>query len=141
MRGYRYLEHTTDVLIEASGGSLGEVFSNAAKGLIDTMVEIDKVNELSKVDFELKGSDLENLLYNWLEEVLLKVELDEMVFSSFNVEITERNGEHRLKGTGRGEHLDLEKHNPKTEVKAVTYHRMEIRKERDKFIAQFLLDI
>jgi SHS2 domain-containing protein len=141
LKEYRFLEHTTDVLIEAYGENLDEVFSNAAKALVDTMIDIDKVNGGSSVEFELKGSDLENLLYNWLEEVLLKVEIDEMVFSSFDLKITESNGKYRLRGIGKGESLDLKKHKPKTEVKAPTYHRMHIRKEKGKFRAQFLLDI
>ncbi|MFL6342937.1 MAG: archease, partial [Nitrososphaeraceae archaeon] len=43
----------------------------------------------------------------------------------------------------RGEHLDLEKHHFKIEIKAVTYHEMQIKQEKEKniVITRFLLDL
>jgi len=108
---------------------------------VDTMVDIGAVGERVEEVFTVEGRDLENLLYNWLEAVLVKVTLDGLVFSSFKLDIEKVEGGYRLQGFGRGEPLDLVKHRPKTEVKAVTYHLMEVKEEAGRFSARFLLDL
>ncbi len=141
MTGYTFLEHMTDAFIEAYGASLEETFSNAARGLLDTMIDIKTVEDKLEEKFEVQGRDLESLLYNWLEAVLIKVERDGLVFSSFDVKIRKDDEEFQLKGTGKGEELDLKKHKPKTEVKAVTYHMMSFKEEDGRVLARFLLDL
>ena len=48
-----------------------------------------------------------------------------------------------LSGIAKGERLNLEKHRYKVEVKAITYHEMEIKedKERNRVTTRFLLDL
>lgn len=127
----------TDAYIEASGDTLEEAFENAAKGLVDTMLDIDKIEAKDKVRIEAEGYDLEALLYNWLEEVLLKLSVDRIALREFRVKIMDN----KLEAEAYGEPLDLEKHNYKIEIKAVTYHLMEVKKEDSKYKARFLLDL
>jgi len=131
----------SDALIESYGESVEEAFSNAARGLIDTMVDIRTINHQIESSFDVHGSDLENLLYNWLESVLLKVYIDELVFSFFQVEIKKVNTGFSLIGIGKGEKLDIFKHKAKTEVKSVTYHLMRIVEGQGRVSARFLLDL
>jgi SHS2 domain-containing protein len=141
LKGYVFLDHVSDALINSYGESLEETFANAARGLIDTMIDIDTVTNKTKEKFKVIGEDLENLLYNWLETVLIKVSRDGIVFSTFDLKIRKLNHRYDLRGYGSGEQLDLRKHKPKTEVKAVTYHLMRIIKEEGKVSARFLLDL
>ncbi|MFC1754512.1 archease, partial [Thermoproteota archaeon] len=60
---------------------------------------------------------------------------------SFNVKIYQEKKEFRLQGKGIGEKLDLKKHKPKTEAKAVTYHLMQIKEEKNKMSLRFLIDL
>ena len=141
MKGYTFLEHMTDALIEAYGTSLDEAFDNAARGLIDTMVDIKTIEGKIEENFEVNGSDLKSLLYNWLESVLVKVTLNGLVFSSFDVKIRKSLKGFEIKGVGVGETLDLKKHKPKTEAKAVTYHMMSINNKKGKVSLRFLIDL
>ncbi len=141
MTGYTFLEHITDALIRAEGSSLEEAFANAARGLTDTMVHIETVEEKTEEQFTVQGSDLENLLYNWLETLLIKVTTEDMVFSTFNLKIRRIKEGYELTGTGRGEELNLERHKPKTEVKAATYHLMKIEWTNGHVTLQFLMDL
>ena len=141
MKGYTFLEHMTDALIEAYGTSLDEAFDNAARGLIDTMVDIKTIEGKIEENFEVNGSDLKSLLYNWLESVLVKVTLNGLVFSSFDVKIRKSLKGFEIKGVGVGETLDLKKHKPKTEAKAVTYHMMRIIDKKDQVSVRFLIDL
>ncbi len=138
---YKSLPHTADVKLQVEGKTLNEVFEKAAYALIDTTVDIGEVEPKEKVEIEVTGSDLYELLYNFLEELIIMIDADSMVFSKFKVDIWDEEDGYRLKAVMWGEKLDLEKHNPKIHIKAATYHEMEIKKVDEKYIASFVLDI
>ncbi len=138
---YESLPHTADVKLLVRGKDLNEVFERAAYALIDTTVDINKVEPKEKVEITVTGSDIYELLYNFLEELIILVDADSKVFSKFKVNIHQENGEYILNAEMWGEKLDLKKHNPKIHIKAATYHEMEIRKEDGEYIASFVLDI
>jgi protein archease len=146
--GFRYLDHMTDALIEAYGKTLDEAFENSAYGLVDTMFDLSNVSADLEVKIEANGYDLHSLLYDWLEKVMLIVLTDNVVLSYFNVKISHTNNmddgdAYFLRSKARGERLDLKKHSFKVEVKAVTYHEMQIKQDKEKnlFITRFLVDL
>lgn len=139
-KGYRPLEHTTDAYWEAYGRSLEEVFEAAALALMDTILDVKRVEPLLEVRLEASGFDLESLLYSWLEGVLLKLVVDKLALCRFEPSII-RQGELQLKAKARGEPFDSRKHGYKVEVKAVTYHRMEVFQEGGLWYARFVLDL
>src|SRR5690349_6892233 len=99
-----------------------------------------------EIQIEAKGFDLQSLLYNWLEKVMLVVLVDHILLSDFKVKITKETlGEYNylLNGIAKGEDLNSEKHHYKVEVKAITYHEMEIKEEKEKnrVTTRFLLDL
>ncbi|HID16766.1 TPA: archease [Candidatus Bathyarchaeota archaeon] len=64
------------------------------------------------------------------------------LYSKFHIKKIERiDGGFSLKAEVFGEHLNKDKHQSKTEIKAVTYHRMEVRRESGKFVVRFILDL
>jgi SHS2 domain-containing protein len=138
--GYRFLEHMTDAVIEAHGETLEEAFENAAKGVNDTMIDLNTIRPDRDIRIAAEGHDLYSLLFDWLDKVMLLLVVDGIVMSEFSVEIKHNNG-YSLEGVARGEKLDLEKHHYKVEIKAVTYHEMEIRQEKGKATVRFLLDL
>jgi|SRR5919199_4101243 SHS2 domain-containing protein len=139
--GFRYLDHITDVVIEAYGNTLDDAFENSARALVNTMFDLKEVSDNDEIKVEAWGHDLESLLYNWLEKVLLVVLIDNIVVSDFKVKISKKNDDYLLVGVARGENMNLRIHHYKVEVKAVTYHEMEIRQEKNKVTTRFLLDI
>ncbi|MEM3437713.1 MAG: archease [Nitrososphaerales archaeon] len=140
-KNYTFLEHMVDALIEAHGESLEEAFESAGLALVDTMVNIEKVEEKIEDHIKVNGWDLKNLLYNWLEELLIKVTSEGKTYSSFKVKIKKKEGMYELEAVAKGEDLDIVKHEPKTEVKAVTYHMMDIEQNGKGFKLRFLLDL
>ena len=146
--GFRYLDHVTDALIEAYGSTFDEAFENSARGLVSTMFDLSNISPNLEVKIEARGHDLYSLFYDWLEKVMLVILTEKIILSDFKVKIssTEKIGDHCtyfLSCTARGEHLDLEKHHFKIEIKAVTYHEMQIKQEKEKniVITRFLLDL
>jgi SHS2 domain-containing protein len=139
--GYRFLPHTTDAYIEATGVTLEEALEYAAKALFDTMCDLNAVAPKHAENLEVTGSDEVSLLHTWLESLLLKFELERKVFSKFNVTL-DRNYPDRIQAIAKiyGEPYERRKHGAKVEVKAVTLHRIEVVHD-DGVVARFILDL
>ena len=141
--GYRFLDHMTDAIIEAYGTTLEEAFENAAKALCDTMIELKTVKPKREIKFSIKGNDLYSLLFDWLDKVMLLLVADGIAMSEFSVKIKQHknNNGYLLEGAARGEPLELDRHRYKVEIKAVTYHEMEIKQDNGIITLRFLLDL
>ena len=144
--GYKYLEHSTDAFVQAHGSSLEVLFGNCAKGLVNIMFEIDKVEDRQFSTITASGEDLENLLFDWLEKVLLKILIDDIVVSRFSIEISKKNAnvvekKYLLRARVGGEKVSYSKHNYKIEIKAITYHELKIKRVGPNYVATFLVDL
>jgi SHS2 domain-containing protein len=131
----------TDVIVEAYGNTLEEAFANSALGLVNTMFELSEVIPDMEVGIYAEGHDLKSLLYNWLEKIMLIMLVDNIVVSDSKVIISKCNGMYYINGVAKGEHIDLEKHRYKIEIKAITYHEMEIKQDYKDVTIRFLLDL
>ena len=137
--GYRYLEHMTDVFIEVTGSTLEEAFANAGVSVIDTMVDVNLVDEKTEKKIQINVKDLNHLLYNWLEEIIILTITEGFVPKRFSVKITKKDC-YDLVATLYGEELDFKKHHFKMEIKSPTFHLMEIKQEKEVMM-RFLLDL
>ncbi|BAA30646.1 archease [Pyrococcus horikoshii] len=142
MKKWEHYEHTADIGIRGYGDSLEEAFEAVAIALFDVMVNVNKVEKKEVREIEVEAEDLEALLYSFLEELLVIHDIEGLVFRDFEVKIERVNGKYRLRAKAYGEKLDLKKHEPKEEVKAITYHDMKIeRLPNGKWMAQLVPDI
>lgn len=141
-KNFEFLEHIADAYIAAYGKTLAEAFENAALAMFNVMTEVEKVEWKTEEDVEVKAEDEHALLYSWLEALLVKSELKEMLYSKFQISTIEKTSDgFRLEAKIWGEKFNPEKHLQKVGVKAITYHRMEIIKEPNKITLRFILDI
>ena len=139
---FEFLEHMADAYIVAYGEDLAGAFENAALAMFDVMTDVERVGSEVEDNVEVVAEDECALLYSWLEALLVKFEVDKMVYSKFKVLSLNRTSDgFRLKAKIWGEKFNVEKHVQKVGVKAVTYHRMEIIKEPNKVTLKFILDI
>ncbi len=136
---YKYLEHATDALIEVKAKTLEEAFVVAGKSVVDTIIDLNNIQEIEEKNIKVKGRNLLNLLYNWLEEIVTITITDGFAIRNFSVSI-KKNKECQVIGKIYGEKLDLKKHNFKVEIKSPTFHLMEI-KEDDEITMRYLLDL
>ena len=141
-KGFEFLEHTADAYIAAYGTDLAEAFENAALAMFDVMTNVEKVSPEVKDSVKVVAEDEYALLYSWLEALLVKFDVNKMLYSKFKVlDLNQTSGGFRLRAEIWGEKFNPEKHAQKVGVKAVTYHRMEIIKEPNKATLKFILDI
>lgn len=141
-KGFKVLEHTADEYIMAYGSDLGEAFESAALALFEVMTDTKTVEPKDEERIEVEAEDEAALLYSWLESLLVRFSVEGKLYSKFNVnKIAQENGVYSLEATIWGEIYNSDKHLSRTDVKAITYHRMEILKEKDRVAVKFVLDI
>ena len=135
MERYALIDHTADMMVRAFGSTLEECFGNAAYALFDQTVDLSNVGTSESVDIRVTGIDDEDRLFSFLSEMLFIEDADNLILREFDV---------RFEGddvvcTARGERLDRSKHRVRSEVKAVTYHMMQI--DRDTPSVTVLFDV
>ncbi|MBU1204824.1 MAG: archease [Nanoarchaeota archaeon] len=137
MEKYKFIDDlTSDVMFEAYGKNLKELFKNSALALFSLICEINNVGEEKTIDIEVSGDSLEELMVNWLQELIALVDTEEMFFSRFEIiEINENN----LKAKAYGEPISPEKAG--VVVKGVTYYKLKLEKIKDNYKATISLDI
>ena len=138
--GFRIVDHTADVAVEATGGDFSELLANAARGMFSVMADTRSVRAAERLPVEAEGTDLEGLLVGWLGELVFLSETRCFVFS--DVDVMEA-GERRVRGEALGEPIDFDRHSLGAEIKAVTYHGCEVSRgdENGPWRATVLFDI
>ena len=131
----------TDAYIEAYGDSMEEAFSYAAKGTINIMFELKDIFGKSKFEFKVEGHDYSELLFNWIDGIILLIAVDNKVASNFELKISKLDSKYQLTGHAMTESVDISKHGYRTEIKGITYHEMEILQESGINKVRFILDL
>jgi SHS2 domain-containing protein len=141
LRGYRFLPHTADIKVEAWGETLEEAYEASGIAFYNIILDVDNVEKRIEHPITADGFDPESLLFNYIEELIVKFELERLVFRDFKLYIERGEDSYRLHGTGYGERYNREKHGYKVQVKAITYHEMEINEKEDKVLIRYVVDI
>ena len=111
----------------------------AGKSVVETIIDSNNIQEIEEKNIKVKGRNLLNLLYNWLEEIVTITIADGFAIRNFSVNI-KKNKEYQIISNISGEKLDIKKHNFKVEIKSPTFHLMEI-EENDEITMRYLLDL
>ena len=135
----QYLEHTTDAFILVTAPSLTDAFTLAGQSVVDITLDKKTIEEKEQRTLKVSGKDLRYLLFNWLEEVNYQLITEGFAIARFSLDIS-KNSTYELKSTIFGEPIDLKKHHFKVEIKAPTFHMMEI-KQNNQVTMRFLLDL
>lgn len=135
---YEFINHTADVGIKIWGESLESLFANAAYSMFDIIGELNKVEVKESLAVRIEGKRTDELLVDWLRNLLYKFNGEGYLLREFNIEKISKEG---LRAKVRGEKLDLSRHTLKTEIKAVTYHGLETKKTGQGWEAQVIFDV
>ena len=125
MGNYKLIDHTADIGISVEGKDLEDLFATAACAMISQMIDLDKIKNKETKKIELEGADLEDLLVRWLNELLFLSD-NGYIFKKFNIETLK---ETSLLASLEGEKIDFRKIPLKQQIKAATYHQLEIKKD------------
>ena len=136
---FKFLEHTADIKFQAFGTSIEKAFENSALAMFNAMSN-KRINARIKEEFIIDGTDLENLLYNFLEELLFLLDSKNFFVSKIKLKIIGNKKKSLvLKAKLFGD--DAKKYETKMDVKAVTYNEMFIKKIGKNWVCQVVLDV
>ena len=145
MARYKFLEDVAiaDIAYEAYGKDLNELFENSALAIFELSAEIKTVEPKQKIEVELKNEKIDNLLYDFLSEILFLKDSKYMVFRNVKATITEdkKNRIYKLKSILEGDTINPEKQRLENDIKAVTMHMFELKKEKNGYKARIVVDI
>ena len=132
----------TDAFVEVQAPTLAGVFEEAAFAMFDVMTDPTAIERSFVDQFEVTSHDEISLFHDWLEQLLLKFDLDGKVYSIFHVEKIDTQNENLcLAAKAQGGLFERGRHPAKVEIKAVTYHRMEVRATPEGYVARYILDL
>lgn len=135
---YQPISHTADIGFKVWGKTLEELFSNAARALTDCLVEVSAEESTQTVFVHLKAESLEELLVQWLEEVIFHFDTEGLIGIGFNVTKCALDD---FRASIHGVEWDSARQPLKTQIKAVTFHELAIQKKGDQFEVQVILDV
>nr|WP_259134343.1 archease [Methanosalsum natronophilum] len=139
---FEFLEHTADAKFKAYGTTLEEAFENVAMATMNVMIDTTPIKGLITKHVELESSSLDDLVVDWLSEILFLFEVEEIVFGNFKVESVSQQEDNKYKIVGEvaGEPIDPSTHKFNTHAKAVTYNGLQVTKENSYWVLQVTID-
>lgn len=129
---------TADLLIAAEANNLGEAFAQIALGMFNVITPLSGISEKEEFVLEAKGTDLENLLFNLMDEFLYINDVEFLVPSKIEIDIDFENI--RAIAKCKGERFSQDTHETGIAVKAVTYHMMVIKESEGGWYVRMVFD-
>lgn len=135
---YEFFEHTADVGLRVEAPGLPQLFAEAGQALFAVVVgDLERVVPRCERTIALEADGLEDLLHDWLTELLVLLDVDRLVLCQFDVSLSGS----RLSAVVRGEPADPARHDLREEVKAVTYHGLGVERISSGWRAEVILDV
>jgi SHS2 domain-containing protein len=139
MGGYSFIDHTGDVGVKIYGETLEELFRQGAMAMFEVISgDLSRIRGEIGRDIHVEGEDMERLLVSWLSELNYLFNVEGELYSAFDVH---RVGDGFVDAKVWGERIDPERHSIRTEIKAVTYHGIYVKRVGDIWEAQIIFDV
>ncbi len=133
---YSLFDHTADLGIEAEAPSLEGIFETLGTALFSELIE-GQIEEKNRYTIDITSSSPEGLLVRFLNELLYKFEVEELLCKSFSCILLDK----RILCNCFGGKFNPRRHIQKREIKAATYHNLCLKKKQNKWVARVILDI
>jgi SHS2 domain-containing protein len=134
---FEVIEHTADVGIRAFGQSQAEAYANAARGMFSLIVDLETIQTGLSRHVKVDGSDCEDLLVAWLNELIFLFDTQQVLFSRFEIQTI---SDTHLQALCQGEKVDPQRHEIKIGIKSATYHMLKV-EQTSRWQVQVILDI
>jgi SHS2 domain-containing protein len=133
-------EHTADVGVHLTAPTLDELFAEGGRAMAALVVENPELIEPRQaVTIELETEALEGLFVDWLSELIYRFEAEHLLFRECSISVSDDH--RRLRATCQGEPVDWSRHEPRYELKAVTYHQLRVARTATGWEARVIFDI
>jgi len=139
---YRYLENiaTADAAFEVEADDLNQLFRESAEATFAIMTGLSAIKPESHKAIKLSAEKIDQLLFDWLSELVYLMDKEQIIFSKFEVRI-KKNKLYELEAKAWGDKIDVKKQDLKAEVKAITYHQFKVEQRGESWYARVVVDI
>ncbi|RAP50097.1 MAG: hypothetical protein BZ136_02110 [Methanosphaera sp. rholeuAM74] len=141
MSDYSYFETTADIGIEVVSSNIEDAFMYSAVACFNLITDVDMIEENIRKEVSVSSEDEYALLYDWITELLILFDGEFFVANSYDVKINMDDDGYHLSARLLGDVYDTSKYCYKTEVKAITYHNMEITEDKNEYRVRFIVDL
>jgi len=135
---YKLIDHTADFGIQVFGSDSQALFINAALALFDVITEMGALNGDDSCIISASGEDWSDLMINWLREILYLWNGKERLVKSIRILSLSEN---RISAKIYFDAYLPDRHTIKTEIKAVTYHQIQVKRSPSGWKARVIFDI
>ena len=135
---YETIDHTADFGIHVFGADAKDLFANAAFALFDLITDINALKGLNEYKVHITGDDWPDTMVNWLRELLYLWTCKEMLVKIANISYLT---EHELIARVNFDPYDPDRHEIKNEIKAVTYHQIQVKKGLLGWESKIIFDV
>jgi len=135
---YILIDHTADFGMQVFGSDSQELFTNAALALFDVITEMDVLKGRDSCNIKVSGEDWPDLMINWLRELLYLWNGKAMLVKSVQILTL---SESHISAKIYFDAYKPDRHIINTEIKAVTYHQIQVKGSPSGWKAQIIFDI
>lgn len=140
MKNFEFIEHTADIGIRIFGDDREELFESAAGALFKLLVDYRPKKD-SERKISLEAETFEDLLVNWLNELISSFFACKFLPADYSIVIEEKQNLKILHAVIEGQKFDPYENKINMEIKAATYHNLKIKEARDGFKTEIIFDI
>lgn len=136
---YRLTRHQSELAVRVIGESQADLFANSALALFDVMLaDVGKVEARERIPLEVEGTDRDDLMVNWMRELLYLYQGSGYLVREFLVREVK---DTLVKAEVGGEKLDPDRHEIQQEIAAVSLHKSRMEKTGDQWTAHLIFEL
>ncbi|MFC1883477.1 archease [Thermodesulfobacteriota bacterium] len=135
---YEFLEHTADLGIIVRGDDIQTLFETAAMALMHILVKGRSSQTPVRDRLSVSADDTDDLMVRWLSEILYLLEGEEMVVTGVKIPVIYPSS---LEAVIEKVPFDPEIHEIQREIKAVTYHQINVSPIEGRWQARIIFDV
>lgn len=134
---WEHFPHGADIGVRGRGATLEEAFEQAARALT-AVITTEEVALKEELQVTCRAASRENLLVEWLNELVFQMATRDMLFGRFQVSLDDR----QLAARVWGELVDGAKHHPAVEIKGATFTELKVEpRPGGRWLVQCVVDV
>lgn len=135
---YKITDHTADFGMHVFGSDLQDLFTNAGHALYDVITDVERLKGIDMYEIHVTGDDWPDLMVNWLREMLFFWTGKELLVKKVTVLSI---SEYELTASVSADPYNPDHHIIKDEIKAVTYHQIQVNRGEAGWDSKIIFDV
>jgi SHS2 domain-containing protein len=135
---YRINKHQSEIAVRVTGNSQADLFINSAFALFDVMADMKAIEVKERLPLEVEGSDRDDLMVNWVRELLYLYQSSGYLLREFRVREVK---DTIVRAEVGGEKIDPDRHEINQEIASIAFHKSRMEKTGNQWTAHLIFEI